>query len=115
MDPVDIALTERALTILASTEMADDQLPTATPELIFNIKLWITPDPHRHRIAVSETQVDLSHPLCPTLPDIEKVDKPILAPCRVRLADPVAALFTLDAEQIIPKSAENTLLRLPTL
>ena len=65
------------------------------------------------RTDVSDSHVDRSHRVCPAPPCAVYVARPMLAPCTVTLADPVAALFVLRMTLSMPTSKDTTTLTLP--
>ena len=64
---------------------------------------------------MSESQAVCSQPVCPSLAPIVCTESPKVAPCNVRLADPVAALFACRSTLSIPASTEKPAVTLPAL
>ena len=75
-----------------------DMPPLPLPALLAETdtrRLPIAPCPVWHRVDVSDNHAVRSHPVSPTRSAAVYVAAPMLAPCTVMLADPVAAAFFL--------------------
>ena len=85
-----------ALVELASIETDCVMLPPDRPALSIARMLLTSPRPVLHRTDVSDSQVDRSHAVCDSRTAAVYVASPMLPPCSVTLAEPVAALFVRD-------------------
>ena len=81
------------LPALTSVDCPSVMLPTRLPAVSRLRPLPITLCPTSTRTDVSESHPVSSHPVSPSLPPLVWAASPMLAPCKVTLADPVAALF----------------------
>ena len=68
-----------------------------------------------HRTDVSDSHVDRSQVDCPAAPYAVYAARPMLAPCTVKLADPVEALLVLRMMLMAPTSKDIPPLTLPYL
>ena len=115
VDPVEARFDRRVtLSIAASTESTSVKLPRRCPVVTETRKVPFTIWLAWHRVDVSDSHVVRSHAVWPIHIDDVYVVEPILAPCTVTLADPVAGRFVCLAALSEAKSTENTLVRLPT-
>ncbi len=92
VEPVEAALPRRIT--LNATKSADTEtvlLPTCTPALIDQRNDPLTPDPQRHIADVSDPHTVLSQVERETFPTPVYDTSPTPDPCRVKMADPVAA------------------------
>ena len=99
-DPYTITLTEplestfpcrNALKLPKSTDNSPETLRTRAATLTDASKVPNTPEPAWHLTEVSDPHVVTTQAVRDTLADPLYVARPMLAPCRVTLADPVAA------------------------
>jgi hypothetical protein len=97
-----------------SDENASEALPTRAPILATNRRLPATPCPKPHRIDVSDSQLVLSHAVCPgRIP-------PLYPPCprpppsTVTLGDPVPAAFARLCTLSESRSADISCVTVPT-
>ena len=81
---------------LASIEKDCVTLPADRPAVSIARMLPTSPRPVLHRMDVSDSHVDRSHAVCESLAADVYVASPMLPPCSVPLAEPVAALFVPD-------------------
>jgi hypothetical protein len=94
LDPVPPRFDLRtALIELASIETDRVTLPADRPAVSIARMLPTSPRPVLHRMDVSDSHVDRSHAVCESLAADVYVARPMLPPCSVTLAEPVAALF----------------------
>jgi hypothetical protein len=82
-----------ALVELASIETDCVTLPADPPAVSIARMLPTSPSPVWHRTDVSDSHVDRSHAVCESRTADVYVASPRLPPCRVTLAEPVAAMF----------------------
>ena len=68
-----------------------------------------------HRTDVSESHVDCSLLVCPSVPNTLYPARPMLAPCSVTLADPVTAMLALPIALTMLASCDIPALTLPCL
>ena len=85
-----------------SKENARDKLLVLKPTLMAIIFESERPWPVLQRTDVSDSHVDRSHPVCDSRTADVYVAGPMLPPCSVTLAEPVAARFVRDDTLNIP-------------
>lgn len=121
-EPYTVSLNEPELTPFAVPSILEAfelyvtplvRLPYWLPDVIETTKLRSTPCGARHRTHVSDSHVERSQPLRPTLDDPVYVVVPILAPSMVALIEPVEAEFALRRELPMYPSKVTTPLVLP--
>jgi len=84
------------LTANASTDNKYVALTLRPPALKLSWRLPLTPCELWQRTDVSDSHVDRSHAVCESRTADVYVASPMLPPCSVTLAEPVAALFVPD-------------------
>ena len=115
-EPVEARLVRSTtLTATLSTDSKYVALTTRPPVLKLSWRLPLRPCELWHRTDVSDSHVDRSHRVCPPAPCAVYVARPMLAPCIVTLADPVAALLVLRITLSMPASRDSPALTLPYL
>ena len=82
-----------------------DRLPTRSPLVTMTRRLPPNPCPDWHRTDVSASHVVRSQPVRLIIADKVCVPDPMLAPCNVMLAEPLAAPFVLLSTLAITTSA----------
>ena len=104
-EPVDAAFLLRIMLNRPTSVLYPcDRLPTRSP-LVNNIRrLPLIPCPDWHLTAVSDSHVVRSQPVWLIITDEVCVPNPMLAPCIVMLAEPLAAPFVLLKTLAIPTS-----------
>ena len=101
LDPVPPRFDLRtALIELASIDTDCVTLPADRPAVSIARMLPTSPRPVLHLTDVSDSHVDRSHPVCESLTADVYVASPMLPPCSVTLAEPVAGLF-IEKEALI--------------
>jgi hypothetical protein len=101
--------------VASCAEKAEDIEPDKIPRDNVVSLLPSTPCDIRQRTDVSDLQPDRSHRVCPAPPCALYVARPMLPPCTVTLADPVATTFTPRNTLSMPDSNDRPWLTLPCL
>ena len=103
LDPVPPRFDLRtALVELASIDTDCVTLPPDRPAVSIARMLLTSPRPVLQRTDVSDSHVDRSHAVCDSRTADVYVASPMLPPCSVTLAEPVAARFVRDDTLNIP-------------
>ena len=103
LDPVPPRFDLRtALVELASIDTDCVTLPPDRPAVTIARMLLTSPRPVLQRTDVSDSHVDRSHAVCDSRTADVYVASPMLPPCSVTLAEPVAARFVRDDTLNIP-------------
>jgi hypothetical protein len=114
-DPVDAAfLLRTTLNRPTSALYPCERLPKRNPLVIATLRLPLRLCPARHPTDVSASQVVRSQPVRPTITDEVCAPAPMLAPCIVMLAEPLAAPFVRLTALASPTSTLCAVLTLPT-